>query len=225
MARQPKWTSERAIEYLAGSSLKPAKPLSEYKTPELKRKASVYQKAEREGRSVQPGEARGHQKPTPPTGGGVITPPKQPRAKIRHIEARPKGTVGPSGKGVLPPRPEQYSVGTREQPATPAQARRMLASRSKERKKEGEAPIRGRNNTLTGNITGILDQKYGHVEAGSPITLSFHITRDQFNKLMHDMQAGKLSLVDVANALSMQGGMGNLTGAHWVDAWQMNIHV
>ena len=221
MARQPKWTRERAIEYLAGSSFKPAKPLSEYKTPELKRKASVYQKAEREGRAVKPGEARGHEKAVP----GGVKVEKPPRAKVRHIEARAKGTVGPSGKGVLPPRPEQYSVGTREQPASPAQVRRMLASRSKPSKREGQAPIRGRNNTLTGNITGILDQKYGHVEAGSPITLSFHITRDQFNKLMHDMQAGKLTLVDVANALSMQGGMGNLTGAHWVEAWQMNIHV
>ena len=223
MARQPKWTRERAIEYLAGTSFKPAKSkqgkLENYSTAELKRKASVYQKAEREQRAVRPGEARGHEK---------IGKPIKPRAKVRHIPFREKGTVGPSGKGVLPPRPEQYSVGTRDNPATPVQVLRMLNSRSKDRQREGQAPIRGRNDILTGNITGILDMDYGHVKAGEPITLSFHISRDQLVKLLSDMIKTNATLVDVANALSMQGGMSEkytASGAHWVEAWQMNIHV
>ena len=223
MARRFKWTREEAIAYLKGTSFKPAKSkggkLENYGTPELKRKASVYRKAELEQRAVRPGEHRGHEK---------IGKPIQPRAKIRHIERREQGP-SPKGKGIVPARPEQYSVGTREQPVSGKQVERMLRSREKQRKKEGEAPIRGREaaggkRILTGNITGILDMDYGQTKAGQPITLSFHIERDSLLRMLKD--AGG-DYVKFANMMGMAGGgtMGRFEGAHWVDVWQVNIVV
>lgn len=58
-----RWTRETALEYLANNpEFTPAKPLESYSTSELKRKASVYQNAEQEGRTATTAEARGHQR-------------------------------------------------------------------------------------------------------------------------------------------------------------------
>ena len=58
-----RWTRQSAIEYLASNpQFTPIKPFSEYKTDELKRKASVYQDAEREGSEVTTARARGHER-------------------------------------------------------------------------------------------------------------------------------------------------------------------
>lgn len=47
----PRWTRDTAIEYLANNpSFQPTKPIAEYSTPILKRKATSYQDAERQGR-------------------------------------------------------------------------------------------------------------------------------------------------------------------------------
>lgn len=58
-----RWTRETALEYLANNpDFTPAKPLDTYSTAELKRKASIYQNAEQEGRTATTAEARGHQR-------------------------------------------------------------------------------------------------------------------------------------------------------------------
>lgn len=66
------WTRESAIEYLASSAFHPAKPLTQYSTSELKRKASQYKRAEVEQREAPTTEeTRGH-------------------ARIRHMKAEGK---------------------------------------------------------------------------------------------------------------------------------------
>lgn len=72
MARQPAWTRESAIDYLAEQKLLTKSP-EEYTTPYLKRLASSARKAEQQGREFTRQEARGHA-----------------RAKIEHIEKDPK---------------------------------------------------------------------------------------------------------------------------------------
>lgn len=58
----PRWTRQTALEYLASNpNFTPAKPLEQYSTSELKRKASIYQDAELAGRRAPTtAEARGH---------------------------------------------------------------------------------------------------------------------------------------------------------------------
>ncbi len=93
MPKKQAVSRDDAIAYLANHpTFKPAKPLTEYKTEELRRRYNAFIKAEREGREISLQEARR----------GKAMTPEHP-GRITHLKKEKK-------------RPEQWKTGSKKKP-------------------------------------------------------------------------------------------------------------